>query len=209
MGSRIGILGGTFDPVHIGHIILAQDAMERFRLDRVLFIPSFRPPHKLSRRLTAAAHRLAMLKAALEPYDLFALSTMEIDRGGISFTIDTVRELRRRFPKDRFFFIIGADTLWELHSWKDIDDLMGLCRFVSAARPGFELSGLTSVGLGLANPWPARLKASIFTGHLVEISSSEIRRRVARGLSIRYLVPQPVERYIFKESLYKTQKRSS
>ena len=190
MRSRIGVLGGTFNPVHIGHLILAQDALEKFGLDQVLFVPCANPPHKRPRRLAPAKHRLAMLKAALKGDSRFAVSTVEIDRGGVSYSIDTIRQLRRAKPKARFYFIIGADTLPELRTWRSIRKISGLCTFVAMGRPGY--AGRATRGF----------RARPFPGHLIDISSSEIRQRVSEGKSIRHLVPAAVERYISHHGLY-------
>jgi len=192
--KKIGILGGTFNPVHTGHLILAQDALEQFGLDRVLFIPCAHPPHKTPYRLAPASHRIGMLKAALNGDSRFAVSDMEIKRGGVSYSIDTLRELRRMFPKSVLYFIIGADSLTELHSWRKVGEIQKLCIFIAMGRPGYVVRSSSNVRL--------------FKGHLVEISSSEIRKRVAEGRRIRHLVPKAVERYIRSRCLYQTKESS-
>lgn len=199
MRSKIGVLGGTFNPVHFGHLTLAQDALEQFDLDRVLFVPCARPPHKKPDRLAPARHRLAMLRAAIKGKKGFGVSTVELGRGGVSYSVDTLGELRRRWPGARFYFIIGADTLSELHLWRRIGELLRLCEFVTMRRPGFVFP---KGRLGLGDPWPGRLRANLFKGHLVDVSSSDIRRRVREGRGIRRLVPAAVERYILKNGLY-------
>ena len=202
--TRVGVLGGTFNPVHIGHLILAQDAREHFGLERVLFVPSARPPHKAAAGLIDGKHRLAMLEAALKGTPWAEVSDVELRRGGISYTIDTVRELRRqRFPDAALHFIVGTDTLREIHMWRDIGDLLGMCRFVAMDRPGVDRAGLTAASLHLDPPWPERLLADIGVGHRIEVSSSEIRQRAAHGLSIRFLVCPPVEEYIDSRALYR------
>ncbi len=189
---RIGILGGTFNPIHTGHLIVAQDALEAARLDRVIFIPSATPPHKRLEGNVSAAHRLRMVKLAIAGDKRFAADDLEIKRGGKSYSVDTLVELRRRYRRAEFYFIIGADSLSELHRWKDARRLVKLCRFLAVARPGFA-------------PNPARLPGLRYRrlrAHPCAIASSDIRRRLARGQSIRYLVPDAVVRYIRTHKLY-------
>lgn len=203
MSLRIGVFGGTFNPVHCGHLIMAQDALEEFELDQVLFVPSSIPPHKSHQNLAASEHRVAMLEEAIEGDVRFAVSRIEIERRGVSYTVETLRELRCRLPEGDFFFLIGSDTLPELHTWKEIDELLHICRFITMARPGFRADDVTRQFLNLPDPWPAKLAEQVTTGHQVDISSSDIRMRVAEGLSIRYLVPQGVEMYIYEHQLYR------
>ena len=188
MLKKIGILGGTFNPVHRGHIRLAKDACLRFDLDRVLFIPCARPPHKRPDGLAPAKHRLAMLKAVIGGESRFAVSDIEIRRGGPSYSIDTLTRLKRDDPDARFFFIIGGDSVSELKSWRRIGELQALCTFVAAVRPGYRVRG------------SGRVK--MFQGRPVDVSSSDIRRRIGEGKSIRRLVPAAVERYIVQHGLY-------
>lgn len=199
---RLGILGGTFNPVHTGHLILAQCAMEAFDLSNVLFVPACSPPHKESSMLTDARHRVAMLEMAVEGDFRFEVCDVEIRRGGTSYAVDTAAELHGMHPDTEFNFIIGSDTLPELHSWRNIYTLLRLCRFVTLARPGFDVAGVNPRSLKLDSPWPERLLQSYSVGCAVDISSSDIRHRVAEGMSIRYLVPQPVEMYIAEHGLY-------
>jgi len=199
---RIGLFGGSFNPVHVGHLVVAQDAAEAFGLDRVVFLPCGHPPHKPADALAPGEHRAAMIEAAIEGDPRFAISRCELERPGVTFTIDTVRALRAAQPDDSFHFLIGADTLPELHSWKDIGALLGLCEFLTLVRPGFDPARMDPVALGLPEPWPARLLARTARVHEVGVSSSDIRMRLAEGLAIRYLVPDCVERYISEHHLY-------
>ena len=190
MLKKIGILGGTFNPVHMGHLILAQDALEQFDLDEVLFIPCAHPPHKKPNCLAPASRRLGMLRAALKGDSHFAVSDLEIKRGGVSYSIDTLQELRRIFPTSALYFIIGADSLNELRSWRKVGELQKFCIFIAMGRPGYAVRGSSNVLL--------------FKGHLFDISSSEIRKRVAEGRRIRHLVPNAVEEYIKRQRLYQS-----
>ena len=200
--QRIGILGGTFNPLHMGHLILAATAQELFELSKVIFIPCACPPHKDGTPVVAGQQRLDMVAAAIEDSLSFEVSDLEIERGGRSYAVDTVRELCAQYPAAQLFFIIGSDSLKELYQWKDIYDLLPLCEFVTFSRPGHELDNIGLSDLGLADPWPARLLQRVRRGRHIEISSSEIRGRVAEGLAIRYLVPPAVDMYIAEHSLY-------
>ena len=200
---RLGVFGGAFNPIHMGHLIMAQDAMELFELSQVIFIPCARPPHKSAPELASAEHRLAMVHGAVEGDWRFEVSDMEIQRGGISWSVDTARELRRLHPEADLVFIIGADMLPELYLWRDVNALLELCRFVTLARPGTDLEALRQTDLRLDPPWSARLKDQVRVGHLVNLSSTDIRYRIAEGLSIRYLVHPAVDMYIAEHRLYR------
>lgn len=184
-------------------MILAQDALEAFDLATVLFIPCDQPPHKPATGLVPAEHRMAMLEAALAGALSFEVCDLEIRRGGTTYSIDTVRSLITSHPDDELVFIIGSDTLPELHLWKDAKDLLRLCRFVTLARPGFDLKTITEKNLNLEPELARALVADVAIGHQVDISSSDIRHRVAEGMSIRYLVPDAVDMYITEHGLYR------
>jgi len=183
-------------------LILAQDALEVFDLATVLFVPCDQPPHKPAAGLVPAEHRVAMLEIALTGSLLFEVCDLEIRRGGTTYSIDTVRDLITRHPKDELVFIIGSDTLPELHLWKDARELLRLCRFVTMARPGFDLKAMTGKNLNLEPELAKALLANVAIGRQVDISSSDIRHRVAEGMSIRYLVPDAVDMYIAEHGLY-------
>jgi nicotinate-nucleotide adenylyltransferase len=169
---------------------LAQDALKRFELDRVFLIPCAMPPHKRPDRLAPAKHRLAMLKAAARGDRRLTVSDIEIKRGGLSYSIDTVRQLKKLHPKAEVYFIIGGDSINELNSWRQIGELRKLCAFVATGRPGFRVRGSS--------------KVTMFRGRPVDVSSSEIRERVEQGKSIRRLVPAAVGRYIAVRCLYQS-----
>lgn len=207
--KRRGIFGGSFNPIHLGHLVAAQDALEGAALDQVVFVPAARPPHKPAAPLAPAGDRLAMIRLAIAGDDRFDVSDVELQRGGISFTIDTVQAFRRQYPGVEWSLIIGADTLFDLRNWREIGAILELVRIVVVARPGFAVDTITVESVGLPDPWPGRLAGSVITGHSIGISSSEIRRRIAEGRSIRYLVPDAVERYIRERSLYQEKTAST
>ena len=197
---RVGILGGAFDPVHIGHLIVAQDVLSALSLDVVFFIPVYRPPHKPDHVPAPAQHRLKMVELAVEGNPGLASSGVEIERGDVSYTVDTLRELRRTELKDaEIYFILGSDNVPEIQTWKDPCELSELCSLVTIQRPGYANCDL-----------PEELDdGSIIVGvTAVDISSRDIRERVKNGRSIKYLVPEKVEKYIYREQLYKSTESS-
>jgi nicotinate-nucleotide adenylyltransferase len=200
--TRVGILGGTFNPVHNGHLAIARRALKRHRLDRIIFIPVALPPHKSSVDLAPDISRLAMLRLALRGERRFSLSRMEIDRGGKSYTVRTVRELRRRRPGAEFHLIIGADNLKEIASWKRIGELCRRAHFIVVTRPGYSLRGLK----GENAAWAKRIVdpgGSNILPLAIRVSSSGVRARARRGLSLKGLVSAPVARYIKGKGIYR------
>lgn len=186
---RLGILGGSFNPIHHGHLIVATRVAEALGLERVLVIPAARAPLKDPRELAPARDRWEMVKRAIRGDPLFEACDLELRRGGISYTVETLRELQRRRPAD-YRLILGADAARLLPRWKEVGEVLRLARIAVAARPGD----------GTVQGLP---KKDIVEVPLLEISGTEIRDRVRRGLSIRYLVPAPVERYIHRRGLYR------
>jgi len=212
--QRIGILGGTFNPIHIGHLRSAEEIRERHRLDQILFIPSATPPHKRGNGLAAAAHRLAMVKLAIAGNPAFRPSTIEIRRRGRSYSVDTLRLLRARMPDAEFAFIMGIDAFREISTWKDYATIFGLCNVIVTSRPPIEKTALRAA-LPVAVRRQFWYRSPTFelvhhTGNRIiferitalDISASSIRRRLSRSASIRYLVPPAVERYIARHGLY-------
>lgn len=199
---NVGVLGGSFNPVHLGHLILAQDALEHFELDEILLVPCRNPPHKAAELMAPAEHRKAMLELVAEEDPTFGVSDLELVRNGPSYTIDTIEQLMLFRPEDRIHFIIGSDSVPELRTWHRILELLPLCPFLVVTRPGFARETLECRDLGLPDPWPERLLSNMVEGHRVDISSTDIRMRVAEGMSIRYLVPPCVEMYIIEHGLY-------
>lgn len=199
--KRIGVFGGSFNPVHIGHLTIAQDAVEQLELDRLIFMPAAVPPHKQDKVLADGNHRLEMLRLATESNPGFEVSEMELQRGGVSYTFDTMTQIQNEHPDAELFFIIGLDSLPELHLWRNVNELLELCTVVPFARGG-EDPTLVTEKIQLSNEWKKRLLERMIRIHEIEVSSSEIRMRVAEGLSIRYLVPPEVEMYIAEHHLY-------
>jgi nicotinate-nucleotide adenylyltransferase len=189
---RLGIFGGTFNPVHNGHLIAAEEVREKMELDRILFIPVAIPPHKVEKDLAQASHRFNMLRLATYGNPHFSVSDIEIQRGGKSYSIDTIAELRKRYREAEFFFILGIDAARDIFTWKDADKFLKLCNLVVVKRPGFLLRGLK-------NKIPSMQMVSTTP---VGISSSNIKKRLREGKPIRYLVPEKVEGYIKRHRLY-------
>lgn len=197
---RIGIMGGTFDPIHIGHLITAETIRVECHLDRVLFIPAGSPPHKQGQCITPGIHRYQMTVLATDSNPHFQVLPMEIDRSGLSYTIDTVRMLLDQFGADtELFCIIGADAIRDLLTWRELDTLLDLCWLVVASRPG-SLEAIGPVISQLGEKGRERI-LRLETPQM-EISATLIRDRLRRGLSVRYLVSECVEEYIYKEALY-------
>jgi len=192
---RLGLLGGTFDPPHVGHLIAAQDAMQALALARVAFIPAARPPHKLDRPVTAAKHRLAMLRLACADDPRFTLETLELDRVGPSYTVDTLRTLARRGHE--LFLLIGADQFAEFDTWKEPAQVRRLATLGVMRRAGEE------VAAGIVGQDAGFLPVRDVPVTRVDVSSSLIRAAVAGGRSIRYLVSPAVEKYIHEHQLYR------
>ncbi|MFN8549405.1 MAG: nicotinate-nucleotide adenylyltransferase [Candidatus Eisenbacteria bacterium] len=193
---RLGILGGTFDPIHLGHLLLAEQAREALDLDRVLLMPAARPPHKPDAPISDFADRLRMVALAAEESDGLFASDLERDAGVPSFTVATLRRLRAQEPEAELWLILGGDSLRDLPTWREPEEIVRLARIAVYPRPGEDEAS--------ANP-PAQLlgaSATHLPGPRVHLASTEIRARVAAGRSIRFLVPRAVERYIEERGLY-------
>ncbi|MDD5505884.1 MAG: nicotinate-nucleotide adenylyltransferase [Candidatus Omnitrophica bacterium] len=186
---KIGILGGTFNPVHIGHLILAEEAREKLGLDKIVFIPTALPPHKDSLNIALADKRLKMLKLAIKGNKYFTVSDIEIKRKGRSYTIDTLKELKQKYSRDELYFIIGSDLLKYLNEWKDLNEIIKMVKFVAATRPGYPLEQI-----------PQYIKTLAIRA--VDVSGFEVRGCVQENKSFRYLVPEAVFNYINRNNLY-------
>jgi len=199
-----GILGGTFDPIHYGHLIAAEYACHNYKLDKVLLIPAASPPHKELEQVQPAMHRYQMVQLAVKSNPCLEVSPVEMERKGLSYTVDTLAYLQGKFPEVEFFFIVGADSLFFMHSWKEPGRLAELCRFIVVTRPGYKIErNAPSLGRLPDIIWDRMLQMEI-PG--LDISSSDIRQRVAAGKPIKYLLPPEVEEYIFEQGLYRGDK---
>ena len=199
---RLGIFGGSFNPIHIGHLLIGCAAAEAFQLDRVLLLPCSVSPFKVGATdLAPGPDRLEMVRRSVAGDPLFGASDLDLARGGVSYAVESVRALRARYPEARLFFIIGGDSLRELSHWHKIAEMLTLCDVITVQRPGFTLA----LDEALA-PFPEavrdRLRRHTVQGRTCEVSSTEIRRRIAEGRSIRYLVCPEVEAYIRERGLY-------
>ena len=187
---KIGILGGTFNPIHLGHLILAEEVCQKIGLRKVIFIPTNLPPHKNNGDIIPANHRLKMLRLAVKGNPLFCVSDIEIRKGGRSYTIDTIKEFSRIYPNDQFYFIIGSDLIKYLNEWKDLKEIIAVVKFIVATRPGFPLKDLPDY-------------MTTIDIRAVDISAFEIRECIKQNYSFRYLVTGAVRDYIIRKGLYK------
>jgi nicotinate-nucleotide adenylyltransferase len=192
-GLRIGIMGGTFDPVHHGHLVAASEVQARFGLDEVIFVPTGQPWQKSDRKVSAAEDRYLMTVIATASNPRFSVSRVDVDRGGTTYTVDTLHDLRATYPDAELFFITGADALEQILSWRQAEELFSLAHFVGVNRPGYQLDdGHLPSG-----------SVSLIEVPAMAISSTACRERVASGLPVWYLVPDGVVQYISKRDLYR------
>ena len=218
LSEKIGILGGTFNPIHNGHLAAAREIRDRLELDRVIFVPSYLPPHKQEDDAPTAAQRLEMVRLATAGISRFEVSDIEIERGGRSYTIDTIEAFRRTYTAADLHFIIGLDSFLEIQTWHLWEKLLSLCRFIVLSRPGYRFEDLVQVdfmksavqaltGLDRGELAQAVVRSDRFLVYLEritlhDVSSTDIRSRVKAGESIKYLLPEVVENYIMKNRLY-------
>jgi len=198
---KIGVMGGTFNPIHHGHLITAEEAFVQFGLDKVIFMPTGWPPHKEDKEIISAEDRYLMTVIATAPNPHFTVSRLEVDRPGPSYSIDTIKALREIYGQpSEIFFITGADAVWEILTWKQPEILTELCNFIAATRPGYDLEKFKKMhpdGEKIKTP-----KVFFMEVPALAISSTDIRRRVSEGRPIRYLVPEGVANYIYKYEFY-------
>lgn len=198
--SRLGILGGTFDPPHVGHLVLAETARVQLQLDCILFVVAGRPPHKPDRPITRDHHRVAMVEAAIAGNPAFAVSRVDLDRPGPHYTVETLSLLQQEYPGAELFFLVGGDSLAQFLTWRHPAGILRQARLAVMPRPGYEpdLAALERALPGM------RERLTWLDAPFLDVSASDLRRRVREGLPIRYLVPPPVEAYVREHRLYGT-----
>lgn len=199
---RIGVFGGTFDPVHLGHLILAENCREQGRLEQIWFVPAAAPPHKLDRPISPFERRVEMLRLAVAGNPSFQINEVEKDRPGPSYTVDTLSELRGQHPEHEFFLLIGSDTLADLHSWREPARIVTLAGLLVWPRPGYPPLTVEQLRAAVHLPANVVLRLHLVEGPKIDISSSDLRRRAGGGRTLRYLVPRAVEVYIGTHHLY-------
>lgn len=204
--KKVGIMGGTFDPIHYGHLMLAQNALDTFMLDEILFVPSGTPWLKESTKVLSKNKRVSMTGMAIEDNPDFALSTIEIDREGNSYSYETVEELKKEQPDTDFYFIMGADSLLEIERWKHPDRLMADCTLLVAVRDDCDKEGLKKQIAYLTDKYQADIR--ILPANRMDISSTRIRQMIQEGKSVRYMLPDQVIRFIQKNHLYQQEPSS-
>lgn len=199
--GKLALMGGTFDPIHFGHLVMAEAARIQFGFDQVLFVPSGKPPHKTGKYITSAIHRYMMTVLATMSNPYVHVSSFEIEREGPSYSIDTIKYFRGEYgPEVELYFITGADAMQEILTWKAVPELLQLCQFIAATRPGYCMSELEQVKAAIGPMGKERIHC-VATPE-IDISSTGIRERLKCGKSIKYLLPETVENYIYKQGLY-------
>jgi len=202
---RLGIYGGTFDPVHFGHLLLAEYCREECRLDEVWFVPAAVPPHKQGQNFSTATRRVEMLSLAIGGHEQFRVCTREIDRGGVSYTVETLAEIHAEDPTRELFFLLGADSLFDLPLWREPSRICELATLVVVARTTAPAPDFACLAALTGAERTAHFRRHLVQMPLIELSSTEIRRRVQAGLSIRYQTPRAVEKYIEAAGLYRAE----
>lgn len=198
--KKIGIMGGTFNPIHIGHLILAQTALEQFQLDKVLFMPSKNPPHKRNEHILDDKVRATMVQLAIEDNPCFELSTFEMQREGTTYTADTLEQLTKLYPDEEYYFIVGADSLFYLDKWKDPETILKLCTLVAAVRDQRTKKEMEDQITYLSSQYDSTIE--LLDSPNIDISSTMIRERAKAELSVEYYVPTRVAEYMAKNNLY-------
>jgi len=211
MAKRVGLFGGTFNPVHLGHLRGAEEIREVFHLDEVIFVPSSIPPHKMTERVIEASHRLEMVRLAVSGNPYFSVSDVEISRPGKSYSIETIKYFLEK-RQDAFFFILGSDAFSDIETWKEFQNLFLLCHFIVMTRPGSQKEHSLPRALVPNFRYASQEKAWVHvSGYMLylkeisflDISSTKVRELIEKGRSVRYLISPEVETYIQEHSLYR------
>lgn len=197
--SKIGVMGGTFDPIHYGHLVAAQEAYCSFNLDKVIFMPTGIPPHKIRNDILEASQRYVMTVMATSDNEAFEVSDLEVRKAMPSYTVDTLSELKKQYEQSDFYFITGADAITEILTWKEPEKALAMTKFVAASRPGFSLNKFRE-SIKEVKPLPQVFELEV---PALAISSSDIRQRVKENRPIRYLLPDKVWRYIYSKGFYR------
>lgn len=202
--KKIGIIGGTFDPIHNGHIYIAYEAYKKLDLDLIMFMPNGNPPHKRGKKITDDKIRCEMVEKAIAPYSFFAINYYEIEKNGLSFTYESLEYLKNSLDEVDLYFITGADCLIDLHLWRNVNDIMKYCKFVVFNRPGFSKESIKDEKAKVEEKYNTNI---IFLDLLeLDISSSLIRDRIKKGLEVRFFMPEDVLSVIKRENLYLKEK---
>ena len=205
MNNKVGIMGGTFDPIHYGHLVIANEVLFKFDLQKIIFVPTGNPPHKRSVALADSYHRYMMTQFATMTNQDFDVSNIEVEKESISYTVDTIRVLKDHYKNTKLFFITGTDAVLDLPNWKAPEEILKLCTFISVNRPGYVTDTLEDKLDKLMEKYNGEI-LSIRAPQL-KISSTDIRNRIKEGRPTKYLLPENVEQYILKKGLYKIDDR--
>jgi nicotinate-nucleotide adenylyltransferase len=197
-------MGGTFDPIHYGHLVIANEVLSLFELDKIIFIPTGTPPHKVVKGLTSSYHRYMMTQFATMTNPDFDVSDIETTKSTVSYTIDTIRKLISGNEEDQFYFITGTDAVLELPAWKNTSEILSMCTFIAVNRPGYVVEGLDKKIKAITDKYGGEI--FITKAPQLHISSTDIRNRIAEKKPVKYLLPETVEQYILKNGLYKEKK---
>ena len=197
--KKIGIMGGTFDPIHFGHLVIANEVLDKYNMEKIIFIPAGNPPHKKTPN-ASSSDRYLMANLATISNDKFVVSNIEIMKEGKSYTMNTVKELINTYGDTEFYFITGADALIDLPNWHEPDKLLKLCKFIAVSRPGFNLLEIEKTIQTIKNQYDGQIE--LLQVPMLQISSTDIRERIKIGRSAKYLLPETVEQYIIKNNLY-------
>lgn len=200
---KFGIMGGTFDPIHFGHLVIANEVLDQYKLDKIIFIPTGTPPHKSTEGMSSAYHRYMMVQFATMSNPNFFVSDLETRKIGICYTIDTLREIKEKYKDTSFYFITGTDAVLDLPTWKEPENVLKLCNFIAVNRPGYISDNLDEKINKIIKKYGGSIEA--IKVPQLQISSTDIRERICNNRSIKYLLPEIVEQYILENRLYKNE----